>query len=91
MRANNTFEQHGKVKRMVASIEKSMDRIREICSESRRPGARDVKNMSDIMEGLFELQIRLRYDLSEIDWPSTFIGKVTQTDITFANVNIVDD
>jgi len=46
---------------------------------------------SDIISYLVGLQSRLRYDLSELDWPSMIIGLTTHTHILQANVNITED
>lgn len=87
----NEFSQEGRVKRMVASIEKSMSITCKMCPNTQHSGPHDTTKLSDILNYLLELQIHLRHDLNDIDWPSVFVGRITQTSITFANVNITDD
>lgn len=85
----NEYYQHGIVKKMVTRIEDTIKKSLAIRSKMNSKQHNSI-NMTDIVSDLLKLQIRLRYDLDEIDWPLMVIGKITQTSIASANVNITD-
>lgn len=84
------YYRHGKVKEIVKRIENVIINNRTIRSETLSSQQNNNINMTDIINDLLKLQIHLRYDLNDIDWPSVIIGKITQTSIESANVDFTD-
>lgn len=76
---NILYNQQSKVKKMIDNIENSM-----------RNSTKLNINISDIIQNFFDFQIHLRNDLKEINWPPNIIGRVTETNIEYANVNITN-
>lgn len=79
---------NGKVKQMVINIENSRN-INTTNSKIQR--TKENTNMSKIINNLLELQLHLRHDLKEIEWPPLIIGRITQTNFTHTNVKIMDE
>jgi hypothetical protein len=89
---NDKHHRPRKVKKIIASIEKSGENVVNIHNDaSTQNTKKNKRTMSDVINSLLYIKLRLRHDLPHFNWPSRIMASTTMDSIACSNVNIMED